>query len=115
MADTLPGYPQAEGSKLGSVIEKAGPASYTAVTPGAPPTGGQVLEAKEFGLKYLESVTAGLSADGAYTAFFTPTIANKNGVTAGILLWMTAATGVEVVAQVALDTIKVRLRAIGLD
>lgn len=115
MADTLPGYPQSEGAKVGSVIEWTGPASYTQVTPGSTPTGGQAITAKDFGLKYIEFVDTQLDATGTYEVLFTPTVSGKQGVTAGILMWRLAATGVEMGAQSDLDAYKVRLRAIGLD
>lgn len=115
MADILPGYPQAEGAKMGSVIEKAGPASYTQVTPGSPPTGGQAIEASEFGLKYFEHVATAMDETGAYIVYWTPKVQGKVGVTSGILMWVTAAGGAEVAGGTDLSGHKVRLRAIGLD
>jgi hypothetical protein len=114
MADILPGYPQAEGAKMGSVIEWAGPSSYTQVTPGSPPTGGQAIEAKDFGLKYIEHVESQLDATGAYRAEFTPKVAGKYGVESGILAWTVVSTGAEVAAETNLSAKKVKLRAIGL-
>lgn len=114
MANTLiDGYPQAEGAKWGSAIEKAGPASYTQVTAATPPTGGQALEASEFGVKYLEVVFGCLSDNGQYRVDFTPTKQGKHGVTAGILLWTVAAGGAEVAALTDLSARTVRLFARG--
>lgn len=113
MASPFGGYPQAHGSKLVSVIEKTGPSSYTTVTTGTPPTGGQSVTASEFGLKYIEHVEGCLSDNGQYLVFFTPTVSGKEGVTSGILFWMTAVNGLEVVAQVDLSGRTVRLKAIG--
>ncbi len=111
----IAGFPQSTGAKRESVIEWAGPASYTQVTPGSPPTGGQAIEARDFGLKYLEHVSAQLDNTGAYTALFTPTASGARGVTAGILIWIVAAGGAEVSAETNLSAKKVNLRAIGLD
>lgn len=115
MAKTIDGYPQPSGARMESVIEKAGPASYVAVTPGVPPTGGQALQATEFGLKYLDQVTAGLDDEGQYLVFFSPGVAGNQSVASGILLWMTAANGIEVGGGTDLSGHKIRLRAIGLD
>lgn len=109
----LDGYPQSEGAKLGSVIEKTGPSSYTQVSTGSPPTGGQAVYASEFGLKYFDHVEGGLSDDGEYLVFFTPAVDGKQPVTHGILFWMVAHTGVEASGDLSART--VRLRAIGLD
>src|SRR5512146_2087271 len=103
MADIFPGYPQSEGAKVGSVIEWTGPASYTQVTPGSPPTGGQAIEAKSFGLKYLEFVESQLDSTGQYQVLFTPTVSGKQGVTAGILVWIDWQTGLECAGQADLD------------
>lgn len=114
MSKLLDGYPQPAGAKMESVIYKAGPASYTAVTVASPPTGGQAVQASEFGLKYLEHVEGGLSDTGAYIVVFTPKITGKGPVTSGTLMWITAVTGVEVAGAVNLSAKQVRLRAIGL-
>lgn len=92
------------------MITLTGPSSYTVVTAGTPPTGGQALLASQFGLKYIDSVYVGLSNDGGYYALWTPTSATKNGVTAGILGWLAFGYGE---ASGDLSAITIRVTAIG--
>lgn len=114
MAGIIDGYPQPSGARMESVIYKTGPSSYTVVTTGSPPTGGQALSATEFGLKYLDHVEATLSDNGQYFVYWTPKVTGKVPVSAGILMWVTAATGAEVVGTTDLSARQVRLRAVGL-
>lgn len=114
MPGILDGYPQPSGVRMESVIYKAGPSSYTQVVTGSPPTGGQAVNASEFGLKYLDHVEATLSDDGQYFVYFTPKVTGKAPVSAGILMWVVAAGGAEVAAVANLSARQVRLRAIGL-
>jgi hypothetical protein len=113
MMALLDGYPQMVGSKIESVLEVTGPASYTQVSVATPPTGGQAITAKEFGLKYIDHISDALSNNGAYIVKFTPTVTGTKGVTAGILMWITAAGGAEASGSADLDAITVRLRAVG--
>lgn len=63
-------YPAPPGGRLEGVGTHLGPASYTPVTTGSPPTGGDTLNADEFGLKVFDSVEVlGYDATGEYTAF----------------------------------------------
>lgn len=110
----IDGYPQPSGARMESVIYKAGPSSYTVVTTGSPPTGGQTVEASEFGLKYLDHVEATLSDNGQYIVYWTPKVTGKASVSSGVLMWVTAAGGAEVVGTTDLSSRQVRLRAIGL-
>src|ERR1041385_984050 len=115
-ATLLPDFPISIGNRRLSVITLTGPSSYTAVTPSTPPaapTGGQALLATQFGLKYIETVYSCLSDDGQYTVAFTPKSATKNGVTDGILIWITASGGSEPTGGANLSGVTIRLTAIG--
>jgi hypothetical protein len=108
----LPGYPQAVGDKIESILEIAGPSSYTQVSTGSPPSGGQVIYASQFGLKYIEFVDGSLSDDGQYYA--DASYMGKTGaVTQVTLLWSVAHTGAEVSGTTNLASRTVRMRAIG--
>jgi hypothetical protein len=108
------GFPQSNGARVESVMTKTGPASYTQVSVATPPTGGQTVEAKEFGLKYIEFLESSLSDDGQYQVFATPKVADAKGVSSWTLMWVTASGGAEVAAETDLSGRTVRLRAIGL-
>jgi hypothetical protein len=108
------GYPQSNGAKRESVITKAGPTSYTQVTPGNPPTGGQSVEAVEFGLKYIEHVIGGLSDNGQYEVRLAAGIADPVGVKTYVMQWCGASSGAEAAGGTNFSGRTVRLRAIGL-
>ena len=107
-------YPQPTGRKLLSVANVPGPASYTQVTPGNPPTGGQVLSNLQqiFGFNYVDHVDAGASSNGQYdvTVIHSSTDAGIPQIT---LVWTVAATGAQVTAGTNLSGVTVRLKAIG--
>lgn len=106
-ATLCPDYPIAIGNRRLSTITLTGPSSYTAVTPGSPPTGGQALLATQFGMKFIESVSVGLDSTGAYTALWTATSGTTNAVTAGILIWTVAAGGAEASGDLSGKTLRV--------
>ena len=57
MSRPLDGYPTSFGSSRASVEGITGPSSYTQVSAGTPPavaTGGQTIQALQFGLKYFD-------------------------------------------------------------
>lgn len=110
----IPGYPQSEGAKVVSVITKAGPASYAQLSNATPPTGGQVVSAVEFGLKYIEYLDVSVSDNGQYSAFATPGTSEALACDTWRLAWFTRATGAEVAATTDLSGRTVRLRAVGL-
>lgn len=112
MSRPLAGYPQSNGAKIESVMEVAGPSSYTVVTPGAPPTGGQTIYAKDFGLKFFDHVEVGLSSDGTYLGVVS-LLGNAGKATSAILMWIVAAGGAEAAAMADLDAITLPIRAIG--
>lgn len=107
----LPDFPISIGNRRLAVATVSGPSSYTAVTPGTPPTGGQALSASQFGMKYLESVSVGFGAGGTHTGYWSPTSTTANGVTAGILIWTVANGGAE--ASGDLSAAVLRVTAIG--
>jgi hypothetical protein len=109
----LPGYPQACGGGLMSILDHIGPASYTQVTPGSPPTGGDVLTAAECGLKFIDAVSGQLSDDATYEAEASMTVNNAGEVTQVRLLWQTAATGAQVAGATNLSARQIRFIVYG--
>lgn len=98
-----------------SMCEVGGPASYTQVTPGVPPagpTGGQIIPASAFGLKFIDLILNGLDESGKYEV--TGTAGNKpGGATSVTLMWVIAATGAQEAGAANLSTFKVALMVIG--
>lgn len=114
MADkALTGYPQSIGGKTESVLDHTGPASYTVVTVGTPPTGGDIISAAAFGLKWIEHMS--VTGDNTGTYFVVPirTGTDPLGSILWTLRWFTAVGAVEVVATTDLSAKHVRIRAIG--
>ena len=109
----IDGYPQSSGAKRESVLLVAGPNPYTAVSVATPPTGGQVVQAAAFGLKYIEAAEGSLSDDGQYGVRVIHDSNPKQGTTSIRLMWFTAATGAQAGA-VDLSARSVRVRAIGI-
>ena len=110
----LPDYPipGGIGSRIVSVFEFTGPASYTQVTNGTPPTGGQSLPANGFGMKFIEWMECGLSNNGQFTVEVT--YAGPTGAVANVIArWIVSATGAEVAATTNLSTFRVRALVIG--
>lgn len=107
----LPDYPISIGNRRMAVATVTGPSSYTAVTPGSPPTGGQALSASQFGMKYLEAVHVGFGAGGTHTGYWSPASTTSNAVSSGILIWTVANGGAE--ASGDLSTAVLRVTAIG--
>lgn len=108
------------GDRPYSIIDWAGPASYTAVTNGAAPaqpTGGQAITPQAFGLVAgLEGIfCVGGSTTGTYVVqAFQATNYNKGYPNpTWILRWIVAATGAEVAGAVNLSAESVRLIAFG--
>lgn len=107
-------YPAVPGNKPISITDQLGPASYTVITTGSPPTGGQTINASAFGLQFLENVWAMGSDDGQYVinVFMNPLYKNQPS-TSVLLQWIVAATGAEVTGTTDLSGRTVRLMAIG--
>lgn len=109
----LPDFPSPPGNKNMSIHNVTGPTSYTQVTPGSPPTGGQTVNASDLGLVSIEWVDVSASDDGTYTCVpIIPSNPNK-GASSIILLWVTSATGAQVAGAVNLSARTVRLAASG--
>jgi hypothetical protein len=106
-------FPQPFGSRIIGMIDHVGPASYTQVTTGSPPTGGDSVKASEFGMKYISAVFAGISDDGQYNVEASPTLTSGQEATSFQLIWMVAHTGAEVTGTTNLSGRSIRLFAIG--
>lgn len=65
---TLPQYPAPPGSRNESVMTFIGPASYSVISIGAPPTGGILITASDMGLQNFDQVVAWGSDEGTYGA-----------------------------------------------
>ncbi len=115
MADTLiKGFPQSDGGKIESVIDHTGPASYTQVSTGTSPTGGDQVSAATFGMKYIEELTATMDNTGVYIPLAFKSGTDALGAATWILRWFTAATMAEVAGATNLSASHVRLHAIGV-
>ena len=111
----LDGFPAGGfGDRYVSCVDHFGPASYTQVTTGTPPTGGDSISAAEFGLKALSMVWAdGLSDNGQFNVLCSPGNSNRGEPTTWFLEWVTAATGAQVAGATNLSARSIRLFAIG--
>lgn len=110
----IDGYPQPYGAVIESIATHLGPASYTAITPGSPPTGGDTLSAAEFGLKFFDSVEVqGLDDTGTYTAYPVWATDITDQPTSVLLQWVTSAGGAEVGGGTNLGAKSLRIRATG--
>jgi len=111
----LPGYPSPPGAKNESLHNVVGPASYTQVSTGSPPTGGQTVSATAFGLQYITAAwIVNGSENGQYygNVFLNPT--QLSGGSASITLqWITAATGAEAAGAANLSSFHLRIMAVG--
>jgi len=96
----------------GGMITWTGPSSYTQVSTGSPPTGGQSIPASAFGLKFLDAVVM-LSLDPTGTYGVEACVVKPGGATAATLLWFVAHTGAEVGGTTDLHTFAVVLLGIG--
>jgi len=106
-------YPIVAGNRKMSVIDHAGPSSYTQVSVATPPTGGDTVNASEFGLKFIECLLVMGSDNGAYDGTAFPLAGQFQPSTSVILEWVTAHTGAEVAGATNLSARTMRLLAIG--
>jgi len=90
----------------------AGPTSYAVVVVGTNPvTAGDVLQASEFGLRWIEHVFGGVTSDGLYEVrAANPT---SGPVTSLSLQWIDLTSGLEVAALTDLSGSVVNLWVIG--
>jgi hypothetical protein len=102
-----------EGDRMVSQIKLTGPTSYTQVTVGTPPagpTGGQIITATAFGLKYINTCHGALDESGKY--FVIPCVGP--GAAAQVtLIWVIAHTGAEETGATNLSTFTAKFRATG--
>lgn len=118
MGRPLDGYPDSFGSHRASVFPHTGPVSYAVLTTG-PVAGGNVVEASEAGLKYIDWLDARYTDSGTYivqpfiTAGHASSSVNGGATTTFRLKWVVLSTGVEVVAGTDLSAEVVRCLAIG--
>lgn len=100
----LPGYPQSDGGKQESVAAIDGLASYT--------TGGQLVNASQFGLKFIEHMDVSGSDNAGHTcsARFT----GKGPQATAKIVWIVVGTGVEVANAVNLSARSIRVRVQGM-
>jgi len=105
------------GDRPYALIDLAGPASYTQITPGSPPTGGQALAPANFGLSAgLEGIVmVGCSSSGTYGVVAMQTTSYNQGAnnTTWALLWYVLATGAQVAGATNLSGEVVRLLGFG--
>jgi hypothetical protein len=95
------------------MIKLTGPASYTQVTAGSPPagpTGGQIIPATAFGLKYINVAHGQLDESGKYLVIPCVGPGSAAQVT---LIWIIAHTGAEETGGTNLSTFTAKIRAIG--
>lgn len=99
----LPDEPSVAGNYRTCIAQVDGPASYT--------TGGQRIDAQALGLKWIYFV--GISADNTATNLVTPIFAVNTPVDHVHMMWIVAATLLEVAAAVDLSASNFRLFVIG--
>jgi len=100
------------GNFNGGMITWTGPSSYTQVSTGATPSGGQSIPASAFGLKFLDAIICiSLDSTGAYGV--EAIITKPGGSTTAILLWFVGHTGAEAAGSTNLSAISVVLLGIG--
>jgi hypothetical protein len=105
-------YPKVPGDQPWSMIDVRGPATYDPLVPGEPPTGGQRITARDFGLQFLEFVVAMGSNDGGYCVVVIPDhFALQSDMDAVLLQWLDNPAGTE--SSGDLSGSIVRLLAIG--
>jgi len=105
------------GDRPYAIIDFAGPSSYTQVTTGSPPTGGQAIVPSNFGLSAgLEGIfMVGASTSGTYgvIAFQATGYNQGQGNATWALMWFTLATGAQVAGATNLSGETVRLVGFG--
>lgn len=87
-------YPKAPGDQPWSIIDVPGPASYTAIAPGTPPTGGQTITPQDCGLQSIDWVQSMGSDNGQYDIVCLANPFVQGNAFAGVRLqWIVSATG----------------------
>lgn len=107
-------YPAPPGNKRDSILDLPINGSYTALTPGSPPTGGILVNASQFGLQQIEFAQCVGSDDGTYDAVVYMAPFNNNQPSPAIRLQLiTAATGAAVATGTIPANRKIRIAATG--
>lgn len=124
----LDGYPTSFGNQRACVCGVVGPTSYTVITAGSTPSGGQVVQAVTFGLKFLDHVVGGETDSARFFVECIPVVPTRGAPqnSAGAtyrLRWISRVTatvggqaqtaGTEAVAATNLSGETIRLRALG--
>lgn len=104
-------YPKQPGDQPWSIIDVTGPTSYVPLAPGTPPTGGQVINASDFGLQAIDVVMAQGSSDGRYSGMIPSGVIGGDSTTVR-LAWVNVAGG-QAAAASDLSPLHMRLLAIG--
>ena len=122
----LDGYPDSWGAKRAAVIPHRGPSSYDQVDADTAPllaTGGDLVEAREAGMKLIDFVAGGLSDSGTYRVECIPT--TVSGIagdavqppaavgTTYRLRWVVVSTGAQAAEALDLSAEIVRLLLVG--
>jgi hypothetical protein len=107
MSTTIVGRnPLPVGDRWMVICNHIGPASYTQVTPGASPTGGDVITAQECGLKFIQAIHASGDDSGSYLPV---PLAIIGDAASGILGWWITSGMTQVAGAVNLSARSTRL------
>lgn len=102
------------GNRWCSLVDHTGPGSYTQVSTGSTPTGGDLVTAAECGLKWIEiMIVCGLDNTGVYAPDALCNLGGASDATSTILRWFTAAGMTEVTGTTSLLVNHVRLLVFG--
>lgn len=113
----IKGYPYSNGGdRMRSAVDRTGPTSYATFTAGSPPTpgtGGDVIAAAEFGLKYFDEISMHFDSSGTYNVVATLDQSLGQPPQTATLVWYVASTGAQVANAVNLSAAIVRIVAVG--
>ena len=123
----LPGYPQPSGEKYQVIFDHPGPASYTQLTAGTTPTGGDKISASGGGLNFggFDKVDGGYDSTGQISASVIPLGSGYGNATPSVIVKyvsLVTATlggqaqtaGSEIAATTNLSTFSWRMQAIAV-
>lgn len=121
----LAGYPQPFGEKISLTLDRTGPASYTQVTPGAPPTGGDKFNASDVGLGGFDWVDLGRDTTGQISATALLSLAGYANAVPYVIIYYTAqvsatlggqgqTSGTQIAAATNLSTFSWRVKIDGV-
>lgn len=121
----LPGYQSRVGAKIYSIFDHSGPASYTQVTPGTTPVGGDLVNAIDLGMGGIERFESGLDTTAQWSVSAIPVSGGfGNAIPTVRLKWTALVTatvggqaqtaGSEAAAATNLSTFNIRAGAWGV-